>query len=462
MPRAIVALGSNLGCRAATIRSALSHLRQRFELEATASLYESSAAYIEQQPPFLNTVCALHADCSPAQLLQSLKDIERELGRVPSHRWGPRAIDLDLVLYGEHVLEEEPNAPLPLTLPHPRMAERRFVLEPLAELDPNALNPLLNRTAADLLASLPSDGDAASPLQRVCPLGSDDDAGLVRWGERTLLMGVLNVTPDSFSDGGDFLSPDSAVKRALELQDAGADILDVGAVSTRPGASIVTPDEEFRRAAPVIAALATSPQLRVPLSIDTTSAFVAREIVGLGARIVNDISAGLHDPQMLPTIADLGVPAVLMHTRGSPETMTSLAIYSDVVSEVRFELSERLRAAQAAGIPKWDIIVDPGIGFAKTTTHNLDLLAKACSFGLSNGGMGYPMLLGVSRKSFIGQLLGGVPPKARGWGTAAASVACMPHCDILRVHDVAEMKQVATVADAILRRGHAASSDAPR
>ena len=334
------------------------------------------------------------------------------------------------------------------------------------------------------------------------------------------------------------------------MQEAGADLIDVGAQSTRPGATLVPPEEELRRAAPVVAALVASEALRVPLSVgtnrrltfspvlltltfhpqpnlhpnpdqvDTNSSVVARELVACGAHCVNDVSGGTHDPQMLPTLAALGVPTVLMHMRGTPDTMASLASYDDVVAEarptspplhplkhptlppfarspgqihplscpsptrtrsfspllaparlpasaaattshvahpssttrraqVRAELLARLHAAEDAGLPRWNVISDPGIGFAKTAPHNLALLRELDRFGHDD--LGYPMLLGVSRKAFIGKLLDGAPPRERVWGTAAACALGIPHADILRVHDVREMREVAAVADAIAR-----------
>lgn len=464
--RASIAFGSNLGDRAGFISQALRAIGRFCTVERTASLYESPPAYVTEQPPFLNTVCHVRTSLPPRELLASLKGVERELGRRSGGvRFGPREIDLDLLLYGEEaVLHEaaDPHAADPhgaaafgLELPHPRLAERTFVLRPLAELDPSQRHPTLGRSVAELLAEVEqreereaaAQGQAAPPpLLRVTPMGES----LLRWGRRTHVMGVLNVTPDSFSDGGSYFDAGAAVAHALAMQEAGADIIDVGAQSTRPGAVLVPPDEEVRRAAPVVQALRASGQLRVPISIDTNSSVVAREVVACGAHCVNDVSGGVHDPAMLPTLAALGVPAVLMHMRGEPATMASLATYGDVVEEVRAELLERLHAAEAAGLPRWHIISDPGIGFAKTAEHNLALLGRLDRFGLES--LGYPMLLGVSRKSFIGHVLGGAPPRERVWGTAAACALGIPHADILRVHDVREMREVAAVADAITRR----------
>lgn len=452
-----MALGANVGDRARTIGRAVQALQRYGTVEATASLVESAAAYVTEQPSFLNTVCALRTSLSPLDLLGALKSVERELGRVERERWGPREIDCDLLLYGDAVLRNGSGA-TELELPHPRIAERDFVLQPLAEIAPELVHPVHKRTIGQLDHAL-----GGERLQRVMPLR---DGLTLRWGERTYIMGVLNTTPDSFSDGGDHEGVQAAVRHGLAMEAAGADVLDIGAQSTRPGAPFVTPAEELRRAGPVVRGLLEQ-GLRIPISVDTFSAEVADELVTLGASIINDVTAGMHDAEMLPTIARLGVPAVLMHMRGTPQTMQSFATYGDVIAETRSELHARLATAQSAGVPRWNLISDVGIGFAKTAEHNLAVLAELRRFGREaptpsdgaaegligpSGGLGLPLLVGVSRKSFIGQLLGGAPPKERGWGTAAACAASIPHADLLRVHDVAQMKQVSVVADAIHRQ----------
>ena len=271
--KATIALGSNLGDRAGHISRALRGLGRFCTVERTASLYESAAAYVTDQPAFLNTACTVSTALAPRELLAALKGVEREIGRREGLRWGPREIDLDIVLYGDAVLHErsEPDAEpgsaasFELELPHPRLAERSFVLQPLVDLDASTPRAALGgRSAAELLAAL-----REPPLQRVTPMG--DDGALLRWGSRTHLMGVLNVTPDSFSDGGEYFDTRAAVAHALDMERCGADIIDVGAQSTRPGATLVPPEEEVRRAAPVVRALRASP-LRAPISIDTKSA----------------------------------------------------------------------------------------------------------------------------------------------------------------------------------------------
>lgn len=266
------------------------------------------------------------------------------------------------------------------------------------------------------------------------------------WGQRTYLMGILNVTPDSFSDGGRFSTLDTALAQACYLVDAGADILDVGGQSTRPQAEEISLQEELDRVVPVVQAVRQA--LPVPISVDTTRAAVARAAVAAGANLVNDISGASFDPAMLPTVAELGVPIVLMHLRGTPRTMQTLTDYQDLVGEIKAFLAQRIEAAIAVGVEPGQIAIDPGIGFAKTAAQNLELLRHLPDLR----SLGCPVLVGPSRKSFIGHLLNQPDPQARVWGTAAASCAVVAGgADILRVHDVREMRDVCRVADAIWR-----------
>ncbi len=267
-----------------------------------------------------------------------------------------------------------------------------------------------------------------------------------KWGDRTYLMGVLNVTPDSFSDGGQFNSLEAALEQGRALVEAGADILDVGGQSTRPGAAEVPLQEELDRVVPVVRSLCAA--LPVPISVDTTRSEVARAAVEAGADLVNDISGATFDAHMLPTVAELGVPLILMHIRGTPQTMQQLTDYEDLIAEIREFLHSRIQAAIAAGIPSDRLIADPGIGFAKTFPQNLEILRRLGEFRPLN----CPLLVGPSRKSFIGHILNQPDPKARVWGTAAACCAAIAAgADILRVHDVQQMQQVCRVADAIFR-----------
>lgn len=269
------------------------------------------------------------------------------------------------------------------------------------------------------------------------------------WGSRTYLMGILNVTPDSFSDGGQYFSPDVAISKAQALVAAGADIVDIGGQSTRPQAETVTVETELERVIPVIAALRRgSSSLPVPISVDTTQAVVAEAAIAAGADLVNDISGATFDPAMLATVAKWHVPIVLMHIRGTPQTMQQLTDYGDVVAEVCQCLHERAEAALAAGLLRSHIILDPGIGFAKTVEQNLTLLRSLRQFRA----LGYPLLVGASRKSFIGHLLNQPDPRQRVWGTAATcAVAIAGGADILRVHDLPQLRDVCQVADAIYR-----------
>jgi dihydropteroate synthase len=268
-------------------------------------------------------------------------------------------------------------------------------------------------------------------------------------GERTAVMGIVNVTPDSFSDGGAFFDPGAAVAHGLLLAADGADILDVGGESTRPGAAPVPVEEELRRVVPVIRGLAA--RCALPISVDTNKAAVARAALDAGASIVNDISALRFDPGLGPAVAAAGAALVLMHMQGDPRTMQQAPRYDDLLGEVRGELAAGLARAAAAGIDPERTLVDPGIGFGKTLEHNLELLERIGDLAA----LGRPILVGPSRKSFIGRLLD-QPPAARVEGTiAACCLAAARGAHLVRVHDVAAVRRALTVADAILARGAA-------
>jgi dihydropteroate synthase len=256
-------------------------------------------------------------------------------------------------------------------------------------------------------------------------------------------MGIVNVTPDSFSDGGRWLDAGAAIAHGLQLEAEGADLLDIGGESTRPGADPVELDEELRRVIPVIAGLAR--QVRIPISIDTRNGEVMRRAADAGARIINDVAALAHDADAVRVAAETGLPVVLMHAQGDPRTMQLDPRYDDVVLDVYDWLEARVAACEAAGIGRERIVVDPGIGFGKTVEHNLALLG---SLGILHG-LGCPILLGASRKSFIGRLVGGVPAPERVPGSvAAALLGAAQGVQVLRVHDVAATRQALAVWEA--------------
>jgi dihydropteroate synthase len=264
-------------------------------------------------------------------------------------------------------------------------------------------------------------------------------------GERTLVMGVLNVTPDSFSDGGRYLNPDAAVVRALEIQADGADILDIGGESTRPGSERISADEELRRILPVLEDLRG--QLKIPISVDTTKAEVAEAAAGVGAEIVNDGTALLGDPRLADVARRRKLALILMHMRGEPRSMQKGPFAHDVMRDVTSGLRAAVARARRAGIERTQIILDPGIGFGKSYAQNFELLARLSELAR----LGFPLLVGTSRKSFLGAALGGAPEGQRIWGTAATVAASiLQGAHIVRIHDLAEIVQVARVTDAIL------------
>jgi dihydropteroate synthase len=268
-------------------------------------------------------------------------------------------------------------------------------------------------------------------------------------GERTLVMGVLNVTPDSFSDGGDFFSLEKAIEHALQMERDGADLMDVGAESTRPGSSGVDAAEEWRRLAPVLAELRT--RLTIPMSIDTRKAEIAAKAVEGGAEIINDVSGLQHDARMAGVAARMGVPLVLMHMRGEPETMQQKPFARDVMKDVVSGLRKAVKVAVEAGVERSRIIVDPGIGFGKSYRQNFELLQKLQELAK----LGFPLLVGTSRKGFLGRTLAAAGQSAsaemKSWGTAATVTASILNgAHLVRVHDVAEMVGVARITDCVV------------
>jgi dihydropteroate synthase len=265
---------------------------------------------------------------------------------------------------------------------------------------------------------------------------------------RPRLMGIVNVTPDSFSDGGLYLDPELAIGHGRELAAEGADLLDVGGESTRPGAEAVTAEVELERTAPVVAALTGSGGAGVPVSIDTSKAAVAEAALAAGASIVNDVTALRGDPDLAGVCATSGCTVVLMHMQGSPRTMQDDPRYSDVVDDVRAFLAERIEAATAAGIDEHDVWVDPGIGFGKTAEHNLELLRRLGELRE----LGRPIVIGTSRKRFLGALTGREVSDRLGGSVASNVLALAAGADVFRVHDVGELRQALDVAAVLLAR----------
>lgn len=264
-------------------------------------------------------------------------------------------------------------------------------------------------------------------------------------GEKTQIMGILNTTPDSFSDGGRFLDPDVAIERALQMAEEGAHIIDIGGESTRPGSSPVSLEEEIKRVVPVVEKLAKN--LDIPISIDSSKAEVAKRALDVGADIINDISALRTDDQMAKVVAKAGCPVILMHMKGIPSNMQQNPIYGSLVDEIISSLEESINIANEAGIDADNIIVDPGIGFGKTLSDNLQIINRADEFKA----LGKPLLIGPSRKSFIGEILGD-KEEDRMEGTLTACVLSIVRgVHIIRVHDVKEAVRAAKLSDAILK-----------
>lgn len=511
---AYIAFGSNTGNPVENISRALNLLgTYDIKVVATSSMYISKPMYHKDQNNFYNGAIKISfQDKSPHDLLKILKEIEYDhIERRKEFDNGPRLIDLDIILFDDICL----NA-ADLIIPHKLMLERSFVLQPLCELIPSDLtHPIsaepIHNHLQQLLKSKPNILLQESPdLTQITPIPRllEDKKNQFKFDQlnnkhQTLIMGIINITPDSFSDGGKNLGKPTEVleRTAIKLLEDGATILDIGGVSTRPGSTEPTEKEELERVLPIIKAFRASSNEKLSnaiISVDTYRANVAEECIKEGADIINDISMGLYDDRMFEVIAKYGVPYIMNHTRGTPETMSKLTTYesntnddiieyindptngpvdlqfgpevNNLINGISRELSLQCLKAFNKGVRKWQLIMDPGIGFAKNLNQNLAIIRHASYFKkysiLVNETSethsidhfyfsmnGLPLLLGPSRKKFLGTITNEPDASNRIISTVSSVVACVEQgTDIVRVHDVKENKSAILTADAIYRQ----------
>lgn len=456
----VIALGSNVGDRLNNFNEALSQMKKSgIEITRHACLYETEPAYVTDQPLFLNSAVRAVTKLGPHELLSVLKKIEKEMGRTKGIRYGPRPIDLDILFYGKYRINSEI-----LAVPHERIFERPFVMAPLVDLlgsdsendtvvcwhsfSKNGLFGAWEELGGESLIG--KDG-----LRRVLPVSDR----LWDWSKKTSVMGILNLTPDSFSDGGKFDSVGSAISRVKTMVSEGADIIDLGAQSTRPMATKISVEEELDRLIPVLEKILELPEIEGKmLSVDTFYSEVASEAIKKGAHIVNDVSGGKLDSDMLRVVAGLNVPYITMHMRGDPSTMQNSENlkYDDVCKEVGDELYECVRTAELCGVPAWKMVLDPGIGFSKKTEDNLEILMGLKRFrseiGRKSLGVSRaPLLIGPSRKRFLGDVCGRSSAIERDAGTVAAvTSAVLGGANIVRVHNVRDNADAVKLCDSML------------
>lgn len=421
----LIALGANLpsryGTPRQTLKMAMAELEKRgVKILERSHIYLTAPVPVSDQPWFHNAVVSVVTTQNPQTLLQTLHAIEHDFGRVRMVRNEARVLDLDLLDYNAAI------SPLKeLELPHPRMGERAFVLYPLRDVAPDWQHPVAKKSVNALIKNLPP------------------EQGIIR-DHSPEIMGVVNVTPDSFSDGGKFINADKAIEHGLKLIKEGARILDIGGESTRPASQAVGYQEELRRILPVIRALKSSSAI---ISVDTYHAETMEKVLEEDAGMINDITALEGDIRKLDILKSATCQICLMHMQGTPVTMQVNPHYHDVVQEVSDYLSQRIDVCVRAGIDAARLVIDPGIGFGKTLEHNIALLQNLYAFKK----LGVSVLLGASRKSFIPKITGRNSPvhDRLGGSLAAAATAVQQGVDIIRVHDVAATREFLDVYERI-------------
>ncbi len=443
---ALIALGSNLGDRAAHLHQAVQALGSVGKVADTSFLYETAPILLEHQPWFLNAACRLLTPLGPRELLRALQQIEQDMGRVKTVRYGPRIIDLDLAFLGDCILEELPF----IQLPHYQAAQRDFVLEPLCDMVPDFVNP---QTGLTLQAE--RDKLGRSPLPQILPVGKQ----IWRLQEKTRVVGILNVSPESSLVPGR-IPEDAAAKATLarqiaQMEAAGADLIDIGAQTSRPRHALIPAAEEVRRltAAFDVARAATT----LPLSVDTFRSTAAKAALACGADVINDVWAGRFDPALLDLSAQAGIPHIFVYNNqrvrdpaypGRLRNLRPFAPLGDVAAAVRRELEEALAAARGRGQCRWLQVTDPGLGFGKNLEQNAALLGD---FG-AGPEWRYPVMSGSSRKGFLRQLASSGDAGPLQTGSLAAAVIASRTAHMVRVHDVADTTRALRVADAVWRQ----------
>ncbi|KYR00661.1 dihydro-6-hydroxymethylpterin pyrophosphokinase (HPPK) [Tieghemostelium lacteum] len=453
-----LAIGSNMGNRFKNILDSLNHLKSFSSILSTSFMYETIPQYYEQQDLFLNCAVKIQSALNPIQLLEKLKSIEKEMGRQETFRNGPRIIDLDILYYNDQIIKTDQ-----LEIPHKLMWERDFVLMPLSDIAPNHIHPLLHITTNQLKINLKEKSKAS--CQKVFKIS--DSAPVWNWSKKTFIMGILNVTPDSFVDGGKYQGVDQSLLQVEKLIKEGADIIDIGGQSTHPNATAISAQEELDRVLPIIKKIREQ-YPTVPLSIDTYFASVAREAIKAGCNLINDISAGLKDPTIFLVALEYQVPIILNHSQPTPQYLQSKSPnnngqtqpqhssqFPSITNILNSFFRERIDYATKLGLYSWQIILDPGLGFYKTYEQSIEIL----KLGKDLMQLGYPMLIGPSRKGFIGATLAKMDgskqiPDAnssrRLWGTAACcAIAVGWGVNIIRIHDVLEIRDTILIADSI-------------